>query len=65
MKHRFLMLVNGELKEYENYEDIPKVIDNVIEFLHYVSPGPHTPEQHKEIHLWVDRFKEVMKRETK
>lgn len=65
MKHRFLMLVNGKLKEYEKYEDIPEVIDNVIEFLPYVPPGPHTHEQHEEIDLWIDRFEEVMGRETK
>lgn len=64
-KHEFVILVNGELKTYDRYEDIPEVFDNVIKFLPVIPPGPHTHEQHEEIDSWHDKFKELMKRERK
>jgi hypothetical protein len=65
MAHKFVVLVGGQLQEYQKYEDIPQVIDNVIQFLPEIPEGPHTDEQHEEIHEWENRFKELMKRETK
>jgi hypothetical protein len=62
-KHEFVILVNGELKSYNRYEDIPDVFDNVIKFLPVIPPGPHTDEQHEEIHQWEMRFKTLMEKE--
>jgi len=61
--NKFTVLVNGELKSYERFEDIPMEIDNVIEFLPAIPIGPHTEEQHREIDAWNAKFKELMKRE--
>lgn len=65
MAHKFVVLIDNKLHEYQRYEDIPQVIDNVIQFLPEVPEGPHTEEQHEEIHEWEHKFKELMKRETK
>ena len=62
-KDEFVILIDGELKTFDKYEDIPEVFDNVIKFLPYCPPGPHTEEQHQEISQWNDKFQELMKRE--
>lgn len=64
-KHEFAIIVEGELRIYDKYEDIPEKIDNVIRFLPYCPPEPHTEEQHQEISSWNVKFKELMKRERK
>ena len=58
-------MVNGKLNTYENYEDIPKRFDHVIEFAPDVIPEPHTEEQHKEIETYNDKLQDLMKRELK
>jgi hypothetical protein len=64
MAHEFKVLVDGKVKIYSKFEDIPLVIDNVISFKPEIPEGPHTEEQHHEIHEWEHKFKELMKRET-
>jgi len=64
MAHEFVILVNGEIKHFENYEDIPQVFDNVIKFVPEIPPGPHTHDEHDEMSLWNEKLKELMKRET-
>ena len=65
MMHRFVILVDGELRTYSDYSLIPSSFDNVIEFVPYIVEGPHTEDQHIEINSWNDRLKELLKRETK
>lgn len=60
MPHRFVIMINGALHEYSNYEDIPDQFDHVIEFVPEIPPGPHTDEQHAEIDAWVPKFKRLM-----
>jgi|688.fasta_scaffold1726842_2 hypothetical protein len=64
MTHEFVILVNGELKTYHNYDDIPEKFDNVISFIPEIPPGPHTHDEHDEMSLWNEKLKELMKRET-
>ena len=64
MSHEFVVLLNGELKTYTKYEDIPERFDNVIRFIPEIPEPPHTHEQHKEIDSWNERLQELMKRET-
>ena len=64
-KHKFVILIGSTLYTYENYEDIPKSFDNVIEFKPWIPDGPHTHDQHDEIESWNDKLKELMKRERK
>ena len=63
MAHEFVILVNGELKTYNNYDDIPDDFENVIKFLPEIPDGPHTHEQHEEIELWNKRFQQLMEKE--
>jgi hypothetical protein len=65
MSHEFIVLVDGSLKIYRNFEDIPPIIDNVISFKPEFSEGPHTDEQHEEIVEWKNKLKELMEREKK
>jgi hypothetical protein len=60
----FVILRNGVLETYDKYEDIPQKFDNVIKFIPNYSDGPHTHEEHNEMHLWNDKLKELLKRET-
>lgn len=63
MPHEFVILVDGKLQTYTNYDDIPEVFDNVIKFMPEVPPGPHTEEQHEEIDSWNDKFQRLMEKE--
>jgi hypothetical protein len=60
----FVILRNGIIETYCNYNDIPEKFDNVIKFVPDYSEGPHTHEEHNELHLWNDRLKQLLKRET-
>lgn len=65
MSHKFTILKNGVLIDYDKYEDIPESFDNVIQFLPEIPEGPHTEDEHDIIEQWNDKLKELMKRETK
>ena len=65
MKHKFVVRIDQDLKEYSNYDDIPNEFDNLISFEPVIPPEPHTEEQHEEIEKWNSRLHELMKRETK
>ena len=65
MKHKFVVRIDQDLKEYSNYDDIPNEFDNLISFEPVIPPEPHTEEQHEEIDKWNSRLHELMKRETK
>jgi hypothetical protein len=64
MGHRFVIMLNNQLVEYDQYEDIPDDFDHVIEFLPEIPPEPHTHEQHEEIDSWHDRFLRLMRIEN-
>lgn len=64
MPHKFVIIVDGVVKTYTNYNDIPNRIDHVIEFLPEVPLGPHTDEQHVEIESWSQRLDELIRREN-
>lgn len=61
--HRFVVMVNGKLKTYTNFNDIPENIDHVIEFQPEIPPAPHTEEQHREMSSWNDKLQLLMQRE--
>jgi hypothetical protein len=65
MQHKFVILIDGELKTYTDYDSIPQSFDNVIEFRPYIIEGPHTHEEHDELSMWNKRLQDLMKRETK
>ena len=60
MVHRFVIMRDDQLSEYTKYEQIPSEFDHVIEFAPEIPPGPHTDEQHEEIHQWHSKFERLM-----
>ena len=59
--HRFVVMRNGELETYTEFEAIPEDFEHVIEFLPEIPPGPHTEQQHEEIDQWNDRLQQLMR----
>ena len=64
MAHEFVILVDGTLKTYTRYEDIPEFFDNVIRFKPEIPDAPHTEEQHEEIEGWNKKLQKLMEREN-
>ena len=61
MAHEFVLLINGELKTFTEYDDIPEQFDNVIKFLPDV---PHEEVDHSGEHnIWNDRLQVLMQKE--
>jgi hypothetical protein len=63
MAHEFVILVNGELVTYTNYDDIPEQFDNIIKFLPDIPDGPHSHDDHDEISKWNERLQQLMEKE--
>lgn len=59
--HRFVVMRNGELETYTEFEAIPRDFEHVIEFQPEIPPGPHTDQQHEEIEQWNDRLQQLMR----
>ena len=55
-----MIMQDDQLSEYTEYEQIPSEFDHVIEFAPEIPPGPHTDEQHEEIHQWHSKFERLM-----
>lgn len=65
MTGKFVVLINGNLQEYNNVSDIPDSFDNLISFEPVYPPEPHTEEQHEEIAMFNSTLQMLMSRETK
>lgn len=63
MNGRFVILDRGVLTTYSRYEDIPAAFDNVIEFSPDFPPGPHTDQEHQDMHHINDRLQDLVRRE--
>lgn len=63
--HKFVILIDGELKTYTSFEDIPLKFDNLIEFRPHVPAGPHSDSEHEIIESWNEKIQELIERETK
>ena len=63
MAHEFVLLVNGELKTYADYGDIPDEFDNVIKFIPEIPNGPHSHNEHDEIEKWNEKLQLLMEKE--
>jgi hypothetical protein len=64
MTHKFVIMVNGQLNTYFNYEDIPDKFDHVIEFRPEISAGPHSEDEHEQISAWNDKLQLLIQKET-
>ena len=65
MKGEFDIILNGVIKRYTDFDDIPLVFDNLIRFEPEIIPEPHTEEEHELMETYNDKLKELMNRETK
>lgn len=63
MKGVFELIVDGKLKTFYDYRDIPERFDNVIKFQPDFSEGPHTEDEHKTMHLWNERLQKLLEKE--
>lgn len=63
MKGVYKVLVDGELKTFYDYNDIPIEFDNLIKFEPEIPEGPHTHEEHEMIDGLNDVIRDLMKRE--
>ena len=61
---KIVCLVNGEIKTYSDFTQVPGAIDNVIEFVPDYIEGPHTEEEHEILHQQAEMLKQLLKRET-
>jgi hypothetical protein len=60
MAHEFVIIRNGILESYTDYDDIPSDFEHVIKFIPEVPEPPHTDEQHEEIESWNEKFQALM-----
>lgn len=57
---RFDLIVDGVLRSFRRWEDLPAVFDHVVRFEPAIPPPPHTPEQHAKAAMWNQRLQELM-----
>jgi hypothetical protein len=58
----FVIRINGKLKTYNSFDDIPNSFEHVISFKPDYPPEPHTEEQHNQMSKFDDYLKELMSR---
>lgn len=63
MNGEFIVLIDGNLCTFTNYEDIPEVFDNLIKFKPDPLKEPHTEQQHEEIDEWNNKLQYLMEKE--
>lgn len=65
MRGEFVILINGELKIYTDYEEVPESFDNLIKFLPEYPDPPHSKEHHEIMDTYNDKIQELIGREIK
>lgn len=63
MKGHFVIRDQGELFEFNDFDNIPLEFDHVIAFEPEEIPPPHTPEQHQQMESYNNKLQELMTRE--
>ena len=63
MKGEYIILQNGELITYTDYDDIPSTFENVISFNPDWPESPHTQEDHDYMEVFNDKLQALMERE--
>lgn len=64
MKGIFEFIINGELRTFFDYTQIPDNFDHVIKFIPEIPDGPHSHAQHEEIDQWNDRLTALIAKEN-
>jgi len=60
MKGEFIIMVEGKLITYTDYDDIPNTFDHVIKFNPDYPEGPHTQEEHEYMETFNDKLQALM-----
>jgi len=60
MAHEFVIIRNGNIETYTDYDAIPLDFEHVLKFLPEIPEPPHTEEQHDEIEQWPARLEKLM-----
>ena len=58
-----IILVDGRVKTYTNWEDLPSSFENIIKFNPTPPKEPHSKEDHEYIKTFDDKLHELMDRE--
>lgn len=61
MASKFIVLKDGVLKEYDDFDKIPWDFDHIISFKPELPPPPHNEEQHKIIGEWNNKLQALLK----
>ena len=59
----FQFIIDGDLVEFDRWEDVPELFDHVIKFIPDIPSEPHTDEEHEELKQWNIRLQELMEKE--
>ena len=60
MKGEYIILQNGELITYTDYDDIPSTFENVISFNPDWPEPPHTVADHELMEVFNDKLQALM-----
>ena len=60
---QFQFIIDGDLVEFDRWEDVPELFDHVIKFIPDIIEPPHSVEDHEELAKWNDRLQELMEKE--
>jgi hypothetical protein len=60
MKGEYVIMVDGELITYTDYDDIPNTFDHVIKFNPDSPEPPHTQEDHDYMAVFNDKLQVLM-----
>ena len=60
MKGEYIILKNGKLITYTDYNDIPNTFENVISFNPDWPEPPHTVEDHELMEVFNDKLQALM-----
>jgi len=61
MANQFVVLRQGKLEEYTEFDQIPWDFENLICFKPELPPPPHTEEQHRIISEWNNKLQALLK----
>ena len=58
----FIIRINGLIKTYNNFDDIPNSFEHVISFKPDYPEGPHTEEEHNHMESFNGKLQELLSR---
>lgn len=61
----YLVRVDGQLRHYSHWDDIPAEIDDLIRFAPTIPPGPHSEAQHAAIARLPEVLQQLRARERR